>query len=224
MAPFGRFYSYPNNYRVQRCEVIAAMNGLTVELVPGFQAGVTNQSPEYLAKFPLGKIPGFESGDGSFHLAEGQAIARYVAESGPKADQLLGAAGDAKTRALIDMWSCFAEQELAANLTPPGLMSVKILPYDEARYNMHIAAFERALGRVEAELKDGRKFLVGGQLTLADIMIVGVLQASTKYIMDKEMRKQVPGVEAYLKNIMEVPEMKEAFGSLELIEARAKLE
>ena len=200
------------------------MNGLTVELVPDFQVGVTNKTPEYLAKFPLGKVPGFESGDGSFHLAEGQAIARYVAESGPKADQLVGAAGDTKTRALIDMWSCFAEQELAANLTPPLLIALKYYPYNEARHNTHIAAFERAAQRVEAELKDGRKFLVGGQLTLADIMIVGVLQIATKFIMDKEMRKQVPGVEAYLKSIMEVPEMKEAFGDLELIETRSKPE
>ncbi|KAL2147976.1 hypothetical protein VTI28DRAFT_32 [Corynascus sepedonium] len=223
MAPFGRFYSYPNNYRVQRVQAIAALNGLEVELIPDFQMGVTNKTPEFLAKFPMGKVPAFESGDGSFCLTEGQAIARYVADSGPKADQLLGA--DPKTRALIEMWSCFAEQELSANLIPPLLMVLaKMIPYDEARYNQHVSAVERALKRIEHELKDGRKFLVGGQLTLADIMIASTLQLATRFVADKDMRKEVPAVETYLKEIMEIPELKQAFGDLQLCETRTKAE
>jgi hypothetical protein len=35
-----------------------------------------NKKPEFLAKFPLGKIPAFEGANG-FNLAEGAAIARY---------------------------------------------------------------------------------------------------------------------------------------------------
>ncbi|KAH6637120.1 glutathione S-transferase [Chaetomium tenue] len=223
MAPFGRFYTYADNYRVQRAQAIAAINGLTVEIVPDFQMGVTNRTPEFLTKFPLGKVPAFETSDGSLHLTEGHAIARFVAESGPKAGQLVGE--DVKTRALIEQWSCFAEQELAANALPPVLMLVAKLeqyPYDEKRCNQHLAALERALGRVEAELKDGRQFLVGGQLTLADIMVVGVLQVAGRFFIDKEMRKNLPGVEAYVKRVMEVPEMKGAFGDLQLCETRVK--
>jgi elongation factor 1-gamma len=103
-------------------------------------------------------------------------------------------------------------------------MVLKYFPYDEARYNQHIGMFERAAGRVEAEVKGGKKFLVGEKLTLADIMVVGVLQAAAKFIMDKEMLSKFPGVEAYLKETMELPEIKGAFGSLELMEKRAKPE
>jgi elongation factor 1-gamma len=185
--------------------------------------GVTNRTPEFLAKFPFGKVPGFETADGSFHLTEAQAIARFVAESGPKAGQLVGE--DVKTRALIEQWSCFAEQELAPNAVPPLLMIVAKLeqyPYNEARFNQHMAALARATGRVAAELKDGRQFLVGDQLTLADIMVVGVLQLAAKSFMDKEMRKDLPNVEAYVKRVMEVDEMKGAFGDLQLCETRIK--
>ena len=35
-----------------------------------------NKKPEFLAKFPHGKIPAFEGSDG-FKLFEGSAIARY---------------------------------------------------------------------------------------------------------------------------------------------------
>ncbi|KAH6845650.1 glutathione S-transferase [Chaetomium sp. MPI-CAGE-AT-0009] len=224
MAPFGRIYTYPGNYRVQRVQAIAALNGLTVE-VPEFQMGVANRTPEFLAKFPLGKVPAFETGDGSLFLTEAQAIARFVAESGPKAGQLVGE--DAKARALVEMWSCFAEQELAANVVPPMLMLVAKLeayPYDEARCNQLLAGFARAVARLDAELKDGRQFLVGGQLTLADIMVVGVLQLGAKFFMDKEMRKDLPNVEAYVKRVMEVAEMKAAFGDLHLCETRVKKE
>ncbi|KAL2125885.1 hypothetical protein VTI74DRAFT_2362 [Chaetomium olivicolor] len=221
MAPFGKIYTYPNNYRVQRALALAALNGLELEVVPDFQMGVTNRSPEFLAKFPLGKVPAFESGDGSLHLTEAQAIARYVAESGPKAAQLLGE--NPQTRALVEMWSCFAEQELASNVTPPLLMVVaKMIPYDEGRYAQCVSAFERALKRVEVALQGGRKFLVGEQLTLADVMVFGVLQLASKFVMDAEMRKEVPNVEAYLKGLMEVPEVKGAFGDLQLCETRVK--
>jgi elongation factor 1-gamma len=37
---------------------------------------VDNKKPEFLAKFPHGKIPAFEGSDG-FKLFEGAAIARY---------------------------------------------------------------------------------------------------------------------------------------------------
>jgi elongation factor 1-gamma len=204
-----------------QAQAIAAINGLELEVIPDFQIGVSNRTPEFLAKFPLGKVPAFESGDGTFCLTESQAIARYVAESGPKAGQLLGE--DIKTRALVEQWSCYAEQELASNLTPALLMCLlKFAPYDEAKYDQSAAAFERAAQRVEIELKNGKKFLVGEQLTLADIMIVGVLQFAGKFLMDAEMRKGLPNVEAYVKRVMEVPEMKGAFEALELCETRLR--
>lgn len=67
---------------------MAEMNGLEIE-IPPFTMRETNTTPEFLAKFPLGKVPAFEGADG-FLLTESLAIAYYVAQAGPKADQLLG--------------------------------------------------------------------------------------------------------------------------------------
>jgi hypothetical protein len=53
-------------------------------------------------------------------------------------------------------------------------------------------------------------------------MIVGVLQFAGKFLMDGEMRKGLPNAEAYVKRVMEVPEMKGPFGALELCETRLK--
>ncbi|KAL2262987.1 hypothetical protein VTK26DRAFT_8716 [Humicola hyalothermophila] len=223
MAPFGKFYTYPNNYRVQRCQALAELNGLEVTVEPDFQIGVTNKSPEFLAKFPYGKVPAFESGDGKLFLTEGQAIARYIAESGPKASQLIGA--DPQTRALVEMWACFAEQEVGPNVVYPALMTVaNLIPYDEAKYQEYVGKFERALQRIEVALQGGKKFLVGDQLTLADVMVLGPLFMSSKFLFDAEMKKLAPSVEGYLRGLLEVPELKKAFGELGVCEKRVKKE
>jgi elongation factor 1-gamma len=181
--------------------------------------GVTNKSPAFIAKFPLGKIPALECADG-FCLTESQAIARFLAESGPKVSQLVGS--DAKTRALVEQWACFADQELAAQLLPIVLMcKFKMIPFDEARYAQSVANLERALRRLEVAVKEG-KYLVGGQVSLADVMVAGPLHLASTVVLDKEMRKEVPGVVKYLEGLLEIPELKGAFGALEWVETRVK--
>lgn len=198
---------------------IAALNGLEIE-VPEFEFGVDNHSPEYLAKFLYGKVPTFESADGSFTLTEGQAIARYIAESGPMASQLLGA--DPQTRAKIEEWACFSEQELAANVSPPLLMIIyNLMPYHQGTYDMAGVKFERALKKVEMALEGGKKFIVGDQLTLADLQVFSILYLATKYWADEEMMKSAPSVEGYMRGLLaEVPELRENFRELTFCKKR----
>ncbi|KAI1764296.1 glutathione S-transferase [Hypoxylon sp. FL1150] len=219
MAPFGKIYSYPNNFRVQRAQVVAAVNGLEVPLTEDYQMGVTNKTPEFLAKFPMGKVPAFEGADG-YCLTEGAAICQYIARSGPKASQLLGA--DAKTEGQIAQWNYFAETELIPNILLVAIMTVfKMIPYDEARYDKSAADTLRALKALDAALKDGKKYLVGDQLTLADIMVAGPIHAASKFLIDAEMRKEVPNVFAWLQGLFALPEFK-PFGELVLCEKRSK--
>ncbi|KAI0841166.1 glutathione S-transferase [Hypoxylon sp. FL0890] len=219
MAPFGKIYSYPNNFRVQRAQVVAAYNGLEVPLAEDFQMAVTNKSPEFLAKFPMGKVPAFEGADG-FCIAEGAAICTYLALSGPKRDQLFGT--DPKTQGLISEWSFFAENELSTNLLTPAVMTLfKMAPFDEQKYNASAANLERALKRIEVALQGGKKYLVGDNVTLADIMVAGTLFFGGKFLIDAEMRKDIPNVVAWLKGLAALPEFK-ALGDLTLCETRVK--
>ncbi|OTA93575.1 hypothetical protein M434DRAFT_395508 [Hypoxylon sp. CO27-5] len=219
MAPFGKIYSYPNNFRVERAQVVAAYNGLEVPLAEGFQMGVTNKSPEFLAKFPMGKVPAFEGADG-FCIAESAAICTYLALAGPKKAQLVGA--DPKTQALISQWTFFAENELGTHLLPPAIMTFfKMMPYDEQKYNSSVESLERALKRLELALEGGKKYLVGDNVTLADIMVAGPLYFGGKFMIDAEMRKDIPNVVAWLKGLAALPEFK-ALGELVLCETRSK--
>lgn len=178
---------------------------------------MTNKTPEFLAKFPLGKIPVFEGADG-FCLAESVAIAMYVAESGPKAAQLVGA--DAQARAKIAEWSFFSEAELFSNAMPWVLSFLKILPYVAETHTPAAERFQRALGKVEATLKDGRKHLVGDQLTLADIMVASMLFFTSSFLLDADMRKTAPASMEWLKSIVAIPEFAKYFGEYKPCETR----
>jgi len=223
MAPFATVYTYPNNYRIQRAEAIAALNGLELHIDPNFQMGVTNKTEEFTKKFPLGKVPALETADG-FYLAEGAAIAKFIAASGPKAAQLLGT-GDVRAFAKIEEWAAFAESEISTNILPSMLMCLaKMIPFDEAAYDAAAAKLVRALKKIEATVQDGRKFLVGDQLTLADLMVAAPLITADKFLIDAEMRKEIPAVIKYLEGLIEaVPEIKATSGTLAYCEKRLKL-
>ncbi|TGJ84164.1 hypothetical protein E0Z10_g4614 [Xylaria hypoxylon] len=218
MAPFGKIYSYPNNLRVHRALIIADLNGLEIEVPTSFATGQTNKAPEFLAKFPLGKVPAFESADG-FYLTESVAIATYIAKSGPKAGQLLGT--DAKTQALITQWAFFAEGELFQNgFIPIAMTALKIYPLDEQRFKTHVVGLERDLKYLEVALQGGKKHLVGDKLTLADLTVTSVLYYAFKYLVDAELRKDLPNLVAYIQAFADVPEHKKYYGELELCETR----
>ncbi len=75
----GKVYTYPQNPRVAKSAIAAAYNGVGDLEQVMITFGKDNKSPEFLAKFPLGKVPAFESPDGKFVLYESRAILNYGA-------------------------------------------------------------------------------------------------------------------------------------------------
>ena len=74
--------------------IAAKYSGAQLTVAKDFVFGETNKSPEFLKKFPLGKVPAFEGADG-LCLTESNAIAYYVAN-----DELRGGS-DAAARAQV---------------------------------------------------------------------------------------------------------------------------
>ncbi|KAI0815969.1 glutathione S-transferase [Xylaria sp. FL0064] len=215
MAPFGTIWTYANNPRVNRALIVADINGLEID-IPAFTMRETNRTPEFLAKFPLGKVPAFESADG-FCLTESIAIASYIAQAGPKAGQLL----DEKTRALITQWSTYAEGELFTNCFMPLAMVVfKYYPVNEQAFDFHVNALLRNAKYLETVLQGGKKHLVGDKLTMADLMVTSVLYSAFQYFLDVETRKELPNLTAYIQAFAAVPEYKKYYGELQLCETR----
>lgn len=87
-------YTYPDNFRAFKALVAAKYSGAQLTLAKDFVFGESNKKPEFLKKFPLGKVPAFEGSDGVL-LTESNAIAYYVAN-----DELRGGS-DAAARAQV---------------------------------------------------------------------------------------------------------------------------
>lgn len=73
----GTLYTYPENFRAYKALIAAQFSGAKVTVASDFVFGQTNKSEAFLKKFPLGKVPAFETADGKF-LTESNAIAYYV--------------------------------------------------------------------------------------------------------------------------------------------------
>ena len=60
-------YTYPDSFRAYKVLIAAQYSGAAVKVVcepPQFELGLTNKSPDFLAKFPLGKVCVFVLGGG----------------------------------------------------------------------------------------------------------------------------------------------------------------
>ncbi|KAE8151744.1 glutathione S-transferase [Aspergillus avenaceus] len=216
---FGQVYTYPDNPRFKKIQAAANLNNLIVTEAPNFQMMVTNRTPEFLSKFPLGKAPAFEGADGTL-LFESDAIAQYVAESGPAKDQLLGVT--AAERAVIRQWISFAEGEAMGAVVMFAVWAMKLMPYDEAAEKKNLEKLERALGAVETYLGIGeKKFIAGGEkLSLADISLVAGFYWGFTTVIDEEMRARFPRVIEWYTRIIESEGVKEAFGEKKFLKEK----
>lgn len=177
---------------------------------------VDNKTPEFRAKFPVGKVPAFEGADGLL-LPESDAIAQYLSQSGPYSGQLLGR--DATTSAKIRQWISFFDGEVYPHMLDLVIWRVGIAPFDQSTETKALARLEFALDVLEKHL-DGRKWLVGEELTLADLTGASSLLWAFMHIIDASERKRFPNVVAWYLRTIETDEVKEVFGPPNLIDVK----
>ncbi|KAI6126614.1 glutathione S-transferase C-terminal-like protein [Pisolithus sp. B1] len=200
MTLIGKMYSHIDQPQAKVILSVAALSNLEIELLP-FEYGVTNKSPEFTQKFPLAKIPAFESLDG-FRLTEGVAIARYVSSLVPDAG-LLGRS--TKETALVDQWVHFAESEIHmdASMIYAGA-GLKLLP----GYNADLHKWHEE--RVSAT-----------GITLADVFLATAIQRVGQTICGAAEREQIyPHVFAHHAKVTSDARIKDVFGEPGFIEER----
>ena len=94
---------YRDTFPGTQIRAAAALGGLRIDLPDNYVHYQDNKKPEFLAKFPHGKIPAFEGANG-FKLFEASAIARY--------SKLLATHARSKTRPPLDLNSRLARPQL----------------------------------------------------------------------------------------------------------------
>merc|ERR1711892_1480641 len=212
----GTLFTYPDNFRAQKALIAAKYSGAQLTVAKDFVFGETNKTPDFLKKFPLGKVPAFEGSDGVI-LTESNAIAYYVAN-----EELRGGS-DAAARAQVVQWMCMADNEILPASCTWVFPTMGIMQFNKN-------ATERAKEDIKAALQTlndhllTRTFLVGERLTLADIAVACTLLNLYKQVLDPSFRKPFLNVTRWFTTIINQPNAKSVLGSFTLCSKMAEFD
>ncbi|KAH7144149.1 glutathione S-transferase [Dactylonectria estremocensis] len=216
MSSVGTIWTYPFNPRAMKIEAVAAVNGRTVDYAPNFAMGKTNKSSDFLDDFPIGRVPTFKSASG-LALFESDAIAQYVAESGPAKAQLLGAT--AEDRAVIRQWIGFADHELFEPLTTLVLWRYGMAPFNDEAEKAALQRLDASLTMLEKQLQH-RQHIASEQLSLADISVAAGLYWGFAQVIDLELRARYSQTTEWYLRVIRGKCVNSAFGESNFIDVR----
>jgi len=207
-------YTYPDNFRAYKILVAAEYSGAQISLPP-FKFGETNQTAEFLKKFPLGKVPAFETRDGTC-IYESNAIAYYVSN-----DQLRGKT--AVDMALIQQYVNFADQELLPAVATWVFPTLGLMQYNKQATEKAMEDVKKCLTVLNNVLLT-KTFLVGERVTLADISVGCNLLMLYKQVMEPSFRAPFTNVNRWFMTVVNQPEFKKVLGEVKLCETMAKFD
>jgi glutathione S-transferase len=169
-----KLFHNPLSPNVRRVRVTAAVLGIELEEKKLDFAKGEHKNPEYLALNPNGAVPTLV--DGEFVLTESRAIMQYLASKKPESGLL---PRDEATRADVTRWQFWD----AAHFSPQcaSLAFEKLLKGmlglgqpDNAKIQESLANFRR-FGAVLNKRLDGKQYVVGSSLTVADLTLASTL-------------------------------------------------
>ena len=187
------------------CKVRFAANalGLTYEYKKVDLINGENTLEGFLKLNPAGKVPVIE--DDGFVLFESNAIIKYLAA---KSESSLYPAGT-KQRAVIDQWVDFVSHHVATAMNRV-LFNRVFAPFlkmevDERSLSEGLSFLDRFLPVVDNPLKE-RRYLAGGELTLADLDLLSALDPAevaqvdlSGYLNISRWRQDLMGRDFYTK-------------------------
>jgi len=203
-----KLYYNPLSPNVRRVRLTAAVLGLELEeKLLDFSKG-EHKNPEYLALNPNGAVPTLVDGD--FVLTESRSIMQYLASKKPEAGLL---PRDEAARADVTRWQFWDAAHFSPQLGTFAFEKM-IKPMmglgepDSAKINDALVNFRRFAAVLNKRL-EGRQFVVGDTLTLADL----TLASSLMYAKQTEVPLgEFPNVQAWFARITTLEGWKKTAG------------
>jgi elongation factor 1-gamma len=178
-----KLVTYPALFRSQKIIITAELAKVNLEVD-------TNTSESQLAGLSVhGKVPCLVTPEGN--ISESNAIARYIGRMAPPSLGLCGATPF--EAAQVDSWLDFCVQDLEI---PATLWIAPILGWMDENEAVTARAsqdLKKGMGVLENHLKM-ETFVVGRQMTLADIAIATTLLLPLKLVLDAKARAAFPNV------------------------------
>lgn len=183
-----KIHSFPLSGHSHRVVLLAGLAGIAHEIIKvDLTAGEHKQEP-FLSINPDGQVPAIQDGDVS--LSDSNAILVYLARK--YAPSFLPT--DAVLEAKIQKYLTMAAGEIAFGLASARLINVFNAPLD-VEFTQSIA--NATLTKLETRL-EGRDYLVGDQLSIADVAIYSYVFVAPEGGVSLE---PYPNVRAFLSNI-----------------------
>jgi len=187
---------------VRKVLAYAAEKGIELDLQP---TGIGDPNPEFRKASPFGKMPAFSDGD--FHLADSSAIIHYLEAKYP--DNPLVPA-DPKMRGKTIWYEEFADTILAG--CGAKMFFNRIVAPMFLKREGDLAAADAAerdelpsvLDYIESVAPEGEGYLVGDDLTLADIAVASPL-ANLKHLNVEIAPTRWPKTAAFTQRILSRP-------------------
>jgi glutathione S-transferase len=174
--------------------------GIGYELVPVDVFAAEGIPGWYLDHHPFGRIPAFEH-DG-FRLFETTAIARYVDEAfDGQALQPADPCGRARVNQIVGMLDAYAYRSMVWDVAVERLEKT---PPDEALIANGLRQASTVL-RVLTSLKAAGPWLLGEQLTLADLHAAPIIAYFVKVAEGRKLLAEFPDIQDWSARIAERP-------------------
>jgi glutathione S-transferase len=172
-----KLYHNPLSPNVRRVRLTAAVLGVELEEQKLDFAKGEHKSPEYLALNPNGAVPTLVDGD--FVLTESRAIMQYLASKKPESGLL---PRDEAARADVSRWqfwdaSHFSPQLAALAFERLIKAMMGLGEPDAGKVGDALNGFRRFAAVLNTRLQ-GKQYLVGSALTIADLTIASSLMYS----------------------------------------------
>ncbi|XP_008557385.1 elongation factor 1-gamma [Microplitis demolitor] len=203
----GTLYTYAENFRAYKALIAAQYSGAQIKVADNFVFGESNKSKEFLQKFPLGKVPAFESKDG-VRLTESNAIAYYVAN-----EQLRGKSD--KEKAEVIQWLDFADSEILPSSCACVFPLLGIMPYNKQTVENAKEDLAKSLSALNTHLLS-KTYLVGERITLADISVAMTLLHLYQYVLEPKARQPYQNVNRWFQTIVNQPQAIAVIGNFKL--------
>lgn len=205
MMTIPKLYGVPFSQPVRAVMWLMIYKRLPFEMVlinPGSKGDIGSRNPAYLAKNPGGTIPCYEEPDSGFVIGEAHAIMCYLASKHQWTELY---PDDLQQRARVDRYLHYHHRNVRdASL---GLVAPRIrkdLNIPEVMQQSAAANFRRALNAFESGWLAESLFLVGDEMTLADMAAyveIGQMQPQFTNVYDFE---PFPKVQRWMSDMAQV--------------------
>ena len=205
----------PGNLFAQTALVAADLANQNVEVI--YMSEEQRKDKAWAAKHTTGKFPVLELDSGEM-IFESGTIAKYFAKCAP-ASGLLGQS--AFETAKVDEWVAYNQSTIMPAVMPVAYAALGHAIVKQEVFTAGLAKLKSVLKVLNTHLAD-KHFLVGDNLTIADVVVSVAMMIPFQTVLDGGFRKGMPHVSEYFERCVGLPSFVRRLGYVKMVEKAFK--